>query len=538
MIDDPAAFTADLLTGQRSHIDDPAPIGSPGLPGGGTRGPGDDAATRGALFADVRAALDEIDQLRATDPAEARETVRSLLSDPTLSDLDVASFIDVWRTATSNPQEFARRVEPETDDGDDGDGTRGPRGPRSWWSALRGFLHRPRGPSSDDRTILEGMGARYRLPRHELAPPVNPHQRLFETLDPAWVPLLRAKLGEKKWPKGLDPMRRHDAARPYVYPALAPGSDQPLAAGVPHTVALFSDFGTGYYHSWGIAEQLTAWSFPYMFHLGDVYYAGNAQEFKRNFELPLFDVVRGTRLFGLVENHELYAGGSSFLQYFDGLRAHGQTQQESSYFCVRFPHHQIIGLDTNWQGRRRYPVADKALHDWLRARLAEAGDRTTILLTGDAPFDHGKREERELLVDLWPYLRTGAIALWFWGDDHYAALYDRRPPSVPFYGSCIGHAGFPGPRQKEPRPTYLTEPLWLEDQARFPAWTHLRQDTTNNGWCQMTLRPDGGVDLLYVDWLWCKRAAVSFHRRGPGLEAGPVQTFDREDDPTLHVPPG
>ena len=78
--------------------------------------------------------------------------------------------------------------------------------------------------------------------------------------------------------------------------------------------------------------------------------------------------------------------------------------------------------------------------------------------------------------------------------------------------------------------------LWLEDQPRFPAPLKLRDDAGNNGWCQATLRPDGGVDLLYVDWLWCKRAAVSFQRSGAGLAAGPVTTFERDVAPELHRP--
>jgi hypothetical protein len=201
---------------------------------------------------------------------------------------------------------------------------------------------------------------------------------------------------------------------------------------------------------------------------------------------------------------------------------------------VRFPHHQVIAIDVNWQGRQRYK--DERLVAWLRDRLADAGARTNILLTGSAPFEHGSSHARPLLNDLSEFVRSGAIGLWFWGDDHYCALFDRRDPDVPFYGSCIGHGGYPGPRQTTWRATYRTSPLWVEDLPRFPVWSKLRDDMTNHGWCHATLKPDGGVDLLYVDWLWCKRMAISFAKNGVGLQAGEPTFFDRDNAPQIHRP--
>jgi len=507
---DPVPFAADLLAGRRNRIDDQPSRNA------------DDLRKPDEVFADVGGALDELERLRARDPRGALEVFRSLVGNESLDDRDLDSFIDVWRTAISDPSRFTERLEQDA------------RG-LGWWDALRGFLHRPEQPSADERTILDGMAARYRLPRHPLAPPVNPHERIFEDPDPVWPSMLGVKLAERHWPDGLVPMRRHTSLGDYVYPATEKDGVTRLTGEVPHTVALFSDFGTGYYHSWGIAEQLAAWGFPYSFHLGDVYYAGRPVEFAQRFHVPLSDVVECTRLFGLAENHELYGGGKPYLDFFDWIRGKQLTPQEASYFCVQFPHHQVIAIDANWQGRRRFPPKDAAMHAWLRARLDEANGRTNILLTGNAPFDHGDSEPRQLFHDLEPYL--GEIALWFWGDDHYCALYESHAPEIPFYGSCIGHGGFPGARQERPLRTCTTKPLWLEDQARFPSWTGLRPHVTNNGWCQMTLRPGGGVDLLYVDWLWCKRASVSFDRHGKALQARDLVEYDREDNPVLHVPP-
>jgi hypothetical protein len=370
------------------------------------------------------------------------------------------------------------------------------------------------------------------LPANPDVPVINPHVRTFETADPAWVPLLKAKICERFWPKGLAEMPRHGNSY-FLYTAVDKNGAE-LPKGKPHEIALFADFGTGYYHSWAIAEQLAAWAFPYAFHLGDVYYAGRTDEFAERFEAPLRDVVAKSRLLGLAENHELYFGGENYLEYFKGLHQEKRSPQEGSYFCVRFPDHQIIGIDVNWQGRQRYQ--DKELQKWLEARLGEAGHRTNILLTGSAPFDYGDQDARPLLDDLRPFLADGSIGLWFWGDDHYAALFDRND-DVPFYGSCIGHGGFPGPRQTESLGSYKTHPLWFENEGRFPSWTDIRQDVVNNGWCHATLQPGGGVDLVYVDWLWCKRAQVSFTRNGSRLERGQVETFSRNKNPPRHAPP-
>lgn len=500
-------FAADLLTGRRTRIDDE--------PQGGPRGPIE------GVFRDVRAALAELEALYHSNPDEALQELRGLLNNDALTARDLESFLDVWKTAIDDSQTFQRRVSaPDV------------RGIGDWWDHLRGYLHRPADATPNDQAMIDQMIAKgYVLASTPFAK-INPHERVLETLDPAWVSLLRAKLGEKSWPEGLIDMPRHSQATPFVYEALG-RDDKPLAKGAPHSIALLSDFGTGYYHSWGIANQLAAWGLPYSFHLGDVYYAGRPDEFSHRFELPLSNVVGRTRFFGLPENHELYGGGAPYLSYFGELHDRGFTPQEGSYFCVRFPEHQIIAIDVNWQGRQRY--RDPALVAWLQARLAEADGRTNILLTGSAPYGYGSATPRALHDDLAPLI-TDQIGLWFWGDDHYCALFGRTA-ELPFYGSCIGHGGFPGNRLRDRVQTCNTTPMWIEDAARFPDWTGLRPDMTNNGWVHATLQPGGGVDLVYVDWLSCERAGVSFARDGKTLRhVDPIRIFDRESAPRIHRP--
>jgi hypothetical protein len=504
-------FVVDLLSGVRSHVDDRAPRRSRR---------GNDSADD--VLRKTKEALEHLEQLRDNDPAEALELLRGLLMDASLTDHDLRQFLDVYWTAVDDPDAFEQRV-----------ATLPRGGPADWWDALRAYLHRPTEPDGHERDLLANLAKTYVFPNHVLAPPVNPHERVLEVLDPAWVPLAKAKYEERFWPQGLVSMPRHSSERPFVYDALGPNREH-LAPGTTHQIALIADFGTGYYHTWGIAEQIATWKPSYTFHLGDVYYGGDYNEFVDRFELPLFDVVERTHLMGLAENHELYAGGEPYLAYFRQLSERGRTQQEGSYFCVRFPRHQVIGIDVNWQGRQRF--VDSDMREWLRDRIIASEGRTNVLLTGSAPFVHGEMEACQLLEDLRDFVRSGEIGLWFWGNDHYGALFDRHDPDVPFFGSCIGHGGYPGRRPREWLATYTTRPLWVEDQPRFPVWSKLREDVTNSGWCHATLRPDGGIDLLYVDWLWCKRMSISLTPAAVGLRANTPTFFERDTSPQIHRP--
>ena len=98
-----------------------------------------------------------------------------------------------------------------------------------------------------------------------------------------------------------------------------------------------------------------------------------------------------------------------------------------------------------------------------------------------------------------------------------------RFPALPFVGSCIGHGGYPYDTEQfgkfEPTPM-----LFLEDRARFPRETNLRQDKGNNGYCVLQLNADGSIGLRYIDWMSNLRfaAALARGRDGEPLSVTPV----------------
>jgi hypothetical protein len=450
--------------------------------------------------------------------------LRRFFHDPTLSAEDARAWLDTWLTAVDRPEEFERAL--AEDDAPQGLAFSA----SSWFRDLRAYLHAPPSISREERGVLDRLLAAHRWPSVEQLQregvELNPHIRQFEKLDPWWLGVadenLVTKLG--KWPN-LEKFVRHSAATPFVYEA------EPAELGKP--IALFSDFGTGYYHSRMIARQLEQRAPSYAFHLGDVYYAGRQNEFDRYYAEPLRTVVKQSKLFSIAENHELYSGGKWYLDFLRDPAKRGVSPQQGSYFCIRFPHHQLIGIDVNWTRRARF--VDAATRQWLSERMASADGRTTILLSGCGPYGYGYDTSYTLLNDLWDHVRNGQIAMWLWGDDHYCALFDRNELIAPFYGSCIGHGGYPAPRERSGKASW-SKALWVEDEPRFPAWTGMRDDMLNNGWCELALHDDGGFGLTYLDWLGARRCQVTFASEGGAVRMDSLRIFPRQERPEQSPP--
>ncbi|MGH9799749.1 MAG: metallophosphoesterase family protein, partial [Blastocatellia bacterium] len=296
--------------------------------------------------------------------------------------------------------------------------------------------------------------------------------------------------------------------------------------GAPLEIALFSDFGVGRYYSKYIAKQIGSGRFPYAIHLGDVYFAGRKSEFEKYFEALLDPILDSTSLFDLNSNHEMYSGGKPYFDYIKRRRNEhpAKQKQEGSYFCLRSEKFQIVGIDTAFFGHGRY--REQPLLDWMANVLREGRDsgRVNILLSADHPYDYGNKDLTKLLgKDLKQLvIKDRLVDLWFWGNTHYCALYNLTA-DLPFVGSCIGHGGYPYDTYKKGKP----EPapmIFLEENARFPEETDVRQDKGNNGYCTMQLNADGSLRLQYIDWMSNVRftADLSRGQAGEPLKVTPV----------------
>jgi Calcineurin-like phosphoesterase len=341
--------------------------------------------------------------------------------------------------------------------------------------------------------------------------PIDPTLTKFETRDDAigWVLFagfdwLRSQFGGVR----KAPFRWHNhpsyQARRFIYNIEEPTVEHPI------DIALFSDFGTGLYHSLYIAQQFRERQFPYAVHLGDIYYAGRTSEFQESFERPLAPLLAGTQLFMLNSNHEMMSGSQPYFAYIDAKHsAHPQVQtQEGSYFCLKSSRFQLIGIDTDYHEPSR--LREPELVEWLESVLREGKreQRTNILLSANEPYEYGKMALQPLLTeDLAGFANEQLIDLWFWGNTHYCALFDASL-QTPFLGSCVGHAGYPYSRRQAGERS-AAPVRFIETRARFPAWTQLRQDRGNNGYCVLRLKADGALELNYIDWMSQLRCDVA-----------------------------
>ena len=437
--------------------------------------------------------LKELEEAIARDPAEALSKWRDEISYP-LSDDEMLETVKRASHAFKKPREVLSEIKMQKA-GDSGE------------RATRGFIE----PA-------------YHIPselQHYSDIKIDPGNYKYEPKADAlgWV----FNAGEY-WIKKKLKIKSRTAPFPYhdqfdsnfVYP-LQDRQGNTLDADRKVTIALFGDFGTGLSHSLYIARKITEKAPDYAFHLGDVYYAGRSREFENYFQKPLDPLLEKSNFFALNANHEMHSGDFPYFAYLNYKKKTRsgwvEQDQEGSYFCVRNAKYQIIGIDTAYHENGRH--RDEKLQAWLGKTLREgkaaSPKRLNILLSPNQPYKLGNQSFNDLYnMDLHEFAHQGLIDYWFWGNTHYAALFDRSA-KTPFIGSCVGHGGHPiykkdieeaaEEHDKLVKNTRELPPaLWVELSPRFPEHTGIRQEMGNHGFCMMELEGDS-VRLTYYDWL-------------------------------------
>lgn len=299
-----------------------------------------------------------------------------------------------------------------------------------------------------------------------------------------------------------EPFRRHGTDS-FVHRVEAPGNR-------PTRIGLFADFGTGLGHARFIARQLMLDRFEAAIHLGDVYYTGTPVQYREHFEEPLDPVLAsGTKLFVIPDNHDGYSGFHAYCDFLDR-----RLSQRGSYFAIETPHVQIIGVDTIWHSDRGR-IEDAGVRSWLDERLRAGRTKrlANVLLTGHEPYAYGSADVTPLHADV-VSLAGDRVDLWLWGNTHYCALFDRTG-TTPYYGSCIGHAGYPYARQRPDAPSNPAPVLFVETGSRYEG-SDVRPDRGMNGFCALEIATDGGVVLQYTDWRGQQRCVARFARTASG----------------------
>lgn len=221
----------------------------------------------------------------------------------------------------------------------------------------------------------------------------------------------------------------------------APFNDQPVTLDIPDRVKLgiAGDFGTGPWRaaapSTQVARALAAQSADYTLHLGDVYYAGTAEESAKNLVDSWPFGSRGA--FTLNSNHEMYSGA---LPYFNATLPRFELQRGSSYFALQNKSWLIIGLDSAYDADPFNLYLDGKLGgpqlDWL-ARLPR--DKRTLVLSHHQGLDQKGQKPTALHTQV-----VGALGrvpdYWYWGHLHNAIVYKEHQGLL---GRCVGHGAIP-----------------------------------------------------------------------------------------------
>jgi hypothetical protein len=280
--------------------------------------------------------------------------------------------------------------------------------------------------------------------------------------DPRWVLVLKAKAIK----------RRRGAAK---FPDNSGNST--LLDGQARLV-LIGDWGSGIPQAIKVAREI--WNVHllpdlgrnelHVAHLGDVYYAGLAGEYTRNF-LRDWPVPRGQEKYVnswcLPGNHDMFSGGHGF---FDMLKdARFTCQNKSSYFLLENAHWQVFGLDTSFDPRDFTGDTGELYGEqaaWVAQKRAMAPKKKCLILTHHQPFSVYDHVEENLERRLRPIRSLGHIDAWFWGHEHRCAVYDKHE-GVRF-PVLLGHGGFPEkPRKKRLGAPRLNYEWTSVDKAGF-----------------------------------------------------------------------
>jgi hypothetical protein len=259
----------------------------------------------------------------------------------------------------------------------------------------------------------------------------------FSVTDARWV---RSKLAE-----GIRLIRRRRAfnANPAKTATLENNS----------RLVLVGDWGTGLPRARAVAAQMRAaidealrdGRRVHVIHLGDVYYSGWGNEYRKRF-LPYWpvhpDEAETIGSWTLNGNHDMYSGGHAYydVALADPRFARWQADDRgsaTSYFSIVGSEWQVLALDSSWDdGGLQEPQAS-----WLRDALASAGARKTLVLSHHQLFSAYEHGAKDLGAKIAPVLADHPLTAWFWGHEHRCMWFERHQ-NVSF-GRCLGDGGVP-----------------------------------------------------------------------------------------------
>jgi predicted phosphodiesterase len=275
-------------------------------------------------------------------------------------------------------------------------------------------------------------------------------QLRYGTCDLLWSIALAIYLS---WKASLEPI-------PYVRYSNMNDFVIPLPDETDLTIGLIADWGTGLDDAKWLLSEVMSKKPDVLIHLGDVYYAGTADENRSNFLNLVNNAAPGIPVYTMSGNHDMYSGGHPYYWLLSQLNIDPQLvqfQQKASYFCLRNTDWQILAMDTGLHDNDPSSVTtnltflDDQEANWHVDKLKNAGNRKTVLLShhqlftafgdglGQGPNGRPLAFNPNLYRVFAPYLNN--VAIWLWGHEHNFEFF--KPYLGLNKGRCIGASAIP-----------------------------------------------------------------------------------------------
>jgi hypothetical protein len=332
-----------------------------------------------------------------------------------------------------------------------------------------GVVHQPedRGRFGHIACVIESI-------EHEIHSMLHPQK--FSPHDPDWVTKISAATLDRI-AKGNHPFNPN----PAEYDV---GDHSELR------VVIVGDWGTGLPHACMVsklmAEEIAeaqGREVPvHVIHLGDVYYSGDPVEVQRRvladgmWPVTADQAAQGVGSWSLNGNHDMYGGGWG---YFDTLLGDERFKLQrsadgkpTSFFRIRLPRWDLVGLDTSWDTDVLCVGKAGALTDPQAAIVKGWADECTregrklMILSHHqlvSAYDQGDIGN-VLPAKLAPLIDGKQIAAWLWGHEHRCMGFESAH-GIP-YVRCIGHGGMPVAVEPEAASGSTPAPgVWQESES-------------------------------------------------------------------------
>jgi Calcineurin-like phosphoesterase len=278
-------------------------------------------------------------------------------------------------------------------------------------------------------------------------------------------------------------------------------------------VVVVGDWGTGLPRARAVAAQMRAKIAEalaigrqvHVIHLGDIYYSGLESEDKRRF-LDLWPVTpeqaaAGVTSWSLNGNHDMYSGGFG---YFGTVLADPRFRHQwsaddkpTSYFRLRSPSWDLVGLDTSWDtdvvSTGQVAVLEDPQGGYV-AEIAASSARRLVLFSHHQLVSYYDKPDigRTLPAKLAPVLNANRVTAWWWGHEHRAVTYAEA--GGVHYPRCLGNGGVPVHPSPDPPPGSTPAVTWHSTRtvrADGQRWTRF-------GFAVLDLQPDR-IEAAYID---------------------------------------